>query len=94
MDVCNLQFFVAEQVSGVVAAVRAGCLELVVPTLLLLEVVDAEVADVVVATLAHQHQVEISQADRAVVLEPIPFPRCVWQEVRHTDVLKLVIRDH
>ena len=55
-------------VARVLASVRTDCLEVEVSALLFLKVVYTEHADVVLAAQGLEHDVEVAQADWAVVL--------------------------
>ena len=55
-------------VARVLASVRTDCLEVEISTLLFLQVIYTEHADVVLAAQGLEHDVEVAQADWAVVL--------------------------
>lgn len=79
---------------GVRAPIRTDGLELLVPLLLLLQVIDAQQAKIVIATQTLQYEIKVPQADRAVVLVLELLLPIVGQEVAAVHVLDFECRLH
>jgi hypothetical protein len=67
-------------------------LELRVFSLLFLQVINTQVANVVAATLTHQHQVKITKANGAVVFVKLTFLWIIGQKVTPANIFQLVLR--